>query len=186
LRHTFWKSRICTAVGLSCIAAAASADMVLSSDTLTDGGTLLMRHVADMFGCDGDNLSPHLTWSGAPDATESFIVLAFDPDAPTASGWWHWAGCDVEASIDELPEGMATSESAANTGMIQVRNDFGLPSYVGACPPEGSDPHRYTFTVYAMPMDTLPVEGVVSPALLSFLGRNHAIAEASLTVTFGR
>jgi hypothetical protein len=70
--------------------------------------------------------------------------------------------------------------------MIQVRNDFSMPRYVGACPPEGAEPHRYEFSVFAMPMEALPVEQPVSPAMLSFFARNYSLGSASITVTYGR
>ncbi|GMM83827.1 hypothetical protein MTsN2n4_10540 [Pseudoalteromonas sp. MTN2-4] len=62
----------------------------LSSNDVKSGETLSSKHVYKGFGCDGDNLSSHLTWSGAPKNTKAYAVFAYDPDAPTGSGWWHW------------------------------------------------------------------------------------------------
>lgn len=168
------------------LSSAAQAQMTLTSSSMVEGGTLPQEHVADRFGCDGENISPQLTWANAPEGTKSFIVLAFDPDAPTASGWWHWGAYDIDSTILDLPAGADSLVSVVTTGLKRVENDFGAFEYIGACPPEGDGPHRYMFTVYAMPMDQLPLRGSVSPAMLSFFGENHALDAATLTVTYER
>lgn len=164
----------------------AAAEMLLQSDTIVDGGTLPMDHVANQFGCEGGNLSPSLRWTGAPEGTESFVLLVFDPDAPTDSGWWHWGAYNIGKTEDQIFRGAGSASPARAIDMIQVRNDFSIPNYTGACPPEGADPHRYQFSVFAMPMATLPVEEPVSPALLSFFARNYALGSATITATFAR
>jgi len=46
--------------------------------------------VLNGFGCKGENVSPALSWKGAPAGTKSFALQGYDPDAPTGSGFWHW------------------------------------------------------------------------------------------------
>ncbi|MGO6908741.1 phosphatidylethanolamine-binding protein, partial [Rhizobium ruizarguesonis] len=70
-------------------ATAAQAEMKLTSKDLVAGKSMADAQVFNSFGCSGKNISPELTWSGAPEATKSFAIMAYDPEAPTGTGWWH-------------------------------------------------------------------------------------------------
>src|SRR3954454_8268837 len=80
----------------------------LRSNDITDGQALAKPQVSGVFGAGGEDVSPHLAWSGAPEATQSYAVTVYDPDAPTTSGFWHWAAFDIPADVTEL----ATNASA--------------------------------------------------------------------------
>lgn len=162
---------------------AASAGMTLTSPDLTEGGTLPEAQVFNSFGCTGLNLSPALEWSGAPEGTKSFILTAYDPDAPTGSGWWHWTVVNIPADAHALAEG--ASPKALPAGSIEARTDFGAAGYGGACPPEGDKPHHYIFTLYAMPVESVPLDAGASGAMVGYFA-NSAIEKATLTVTYGR
>jgi Raf kinase inhibitor-like YbhB/YbcL family protein len=165
--------------------AAAAGKLALSSPEVKDGGTLREEQVFNGFGCSGPNVSPGLSWKGAPQGTKSFVLTVYDPDAPTGSGWWHWVVYDIPASATELARGAGSGQVSLPEGAKQGRTDFGAPGYGGPCPPPGK-PHRYVFTLYALKVDRLDVPTDASPALVGFMTRSNALASAALTARYGR
>lgn len=99
--------------------------------------------------CEGADLSPALEWSGAPEGTQSFVLIVDDPDAP-AGVWNHWLLFDIPATVRALPQG-------ARRGLAGIagRNDFRKNAYGGPCPPRGGGRHRYYFRLYALKVATL-------------------------------
>ncbi|PTW48278.1 YbhB/YbcL family Raf kinase inhibitor-like protein [Rhodovulum kholense] len=162
-----------------------AAEMTLGSPDLTPGEAIGPEFVFDGFGCSGPNLSPALNWSGAPEGTGSFILTVYDPDAPTGSGFWHWSLFNLPADIVALPRG-AGKAADLPVGAVQARNDYSQNAYSGPCPPEGDAPHRYVFTIYAMPQDALPIDETASGAVVGFFAHTGALDSASLTATYGR
>ena len=157
---------------------------VISSDC-TDGATLPMPHVSGVMGAGGEDRSPQLSWSDFPEGTKSFAVTVYDPDAPTASGFWHWAVANIPASVTELPRGAGDKdEPTLPEGVLQLRNDAGFAGYVGAAPPSGHGPHRYFFVVHAVDTDTLDVTADTTPAVLGFNLFFHTLARATMVVTY--
>lgn len=165
------------------LASPALAEMTLELPGLEDG-----RFTEDQAqmgsGCGGMNLSPEASWSGAPPETQSFILTAYDPDAPTGSGFWHWSVFDIPANVTHLEEA-ASSGGALPPGVVQARNDLSNTQYDGACPPEGTT-HRYVFTIYAMPQATLGLSAEASGAMVGYFANTGALARASVTVSHGR
>jgi Raf kinase inhibitor-like YbhB/YbcL family protein len=154
----------------------------LRSDDISDGQPLAKPQVSGVFGAGGDDTSPHLTWSGAPEGTQSYAVTVYDPDAPTAAGFWHWAAFNIPADVTELP----TDASAGGLpeGVVQLRNDGGTVGYIGAAPPPGHGPHHYWVVVHAVDVPTLDIPAEASPAFLGFNLFSHAIARATLVPTY--
>ncbi|MRT04310.1 kinase inhibitor [Ewingella americana] len=155
----------------------------LTSHDLKDGEKMPEAQVFNGMGYQGQNLSPHLTWSGAPEGTKSFAITCYDPDAPTGSGWWHWGVANIPADVSELAQGAGSGKAELPHGAVQTRTDFGKAGYGGAAPPQGES-HRYQFTIYALDVDTLEVDENASGAYLGFNIHFHTIGKSSLTVLY--
>ena len=140
------------------------------------------KHVFHDFGAGGENISPALSWSNAPEGTKSFLITCHDPDAPTPSGWWHWCICNISSELNELKAGV---NSDSNLG-TQALNDYGTVGYGGACPPPGDPYHAYHFTIYALDTEKIEVENVGMPAMVIFLANAHILAKATITSYYRR
>ena len=168
-------------------ASATAAEFKLTSGEFADGDYLANEQVFAGFGCKGKNISPSMSWSGAPAGTKSFALMAYDPDAPTGSGWWHWVVVNIPPATNELPKGAGAADGAnLPKGTLQVRTDFGAPGYGGPCPPQGDHPHRYLFTVHALDLEALDVTADSSPALVGFYLNFHTLAKSSLMGLYKR
>jgi Raf kinase inhibitor-like YbhB/YbcL family protein len=178
---TFFMASASLALSLAC-AAAHSQDFKVVSNSVVDGRFASAQY-ANVFGCTGKNVSPHIAWQGAPQGTKSFVVTVYDPDAPTGSGWWHWVVADIPARVTELPQGAGSGKAPLPAGALQTRTDFGPPGYGGAAPPPGA-PHRYIFTVHALKVPTLGLNPDVSPAYVGFNVHFNSLGSATLTATY--
>jgi Raf kinase inhibitor-like YbhB/YbcL family protein len=149
----------------------AMAGFVLSSPSFVEGGAIPARH-----SCDGTDLSPALTWEGAPRGTVSFALIVDDPDA---RGFVHWVIFDMTGgSTGSLPEGVLPTGVAP-----QGRNDFGQSGYGGPCPPSGT--HHYRFTLWAL-SSRLGLSGTPSAAEVRTALTTKILAQTYLTGTYTR
>ncbi|MER6670720.1 YbhB/YbcL family Raf kinase inhibitor-like protein [Amycolatopsis japonica] len=154
------------------------ASFTVTSASVADGAAWSPEQLA------GKDVSPQLSWSGAPAGTKSYAVTVYDPDAPTGSGFWHWAVADIPAAVTELPEGAGDDAgSALPEGAIQVPNDARLARFLGAAPPAGHGVHRYFVVVHALDVESLGVPADCTPALLGFTMSSHVLARAVLIAT---
>ena len=164
--------------------------MRLTSENFKEGELLGTQHVLSEvygFGCNGSNLSPQLSWTGAPEGTKSFALTCFDPDAPTGSGFWHWVVANIAPDVNVLELGAGDPASGKMpAGALEVRTDFGKPGYGGPCPPEGMNVHRYIFTVHAVSLDKLPVDADTSAAVVGFYLNFNTLDKASLIGLYRR
>jgi len=151
----------------------------LTSEDVTDGQPL----PAALYGADagGEDRSPQLTWSDPPAGTKSFAVTMYDPDAPTGSGFWHWAVADVPASVTSLAAGEVPE------GAVVLPNELRQHGFTGATPPQGTGVHRYFFVVHAVDVESLGVDPDSTPAVLGFNLHFHTLGRAILvgTAEFG-
>jgi hypothetical protein len=154
----------------------------LESDDISHDETLPQPHVSGMMGAGGEDASPHLRWSEAPEGTQSYAVTVYDPDAPTASGFWHWAAFNIPADVTELPRN--ASKDGLPGDAVQLRNDAGQPGYVGAAPPPGHGPHHYWVVVHAVDVPSLDVPEEGTPAYLGFNLFSHTLGRATLVPVF--
>ena len=158
----------------------------VTSPDLESRGRIAMTHVFNGMGCTGQNISPTLQWTNAPAGTRSFAVTAYDPDAPTGSGWWHWVVYNIPASTTTLAAGAGNSNGRSlPSGAAQGNTDFGSRGYGGPCPPPGK-PHHYHFTVFALKVDKLDVPNNATAAYIGFNLNANKLATARVTGLYGR
>lgn len=157
----------------------------VTSTSVTDGQPLPAAQLSGMFGVPGGgDASPQLSWSGAPLGTRSYAVTVYDPDAPTMSGFWHWAVANIPATVTSLPEGAGDDTGAGlPEPAFQLPNDARTTRFVGGAPPAGHGPHRYLITVHALDAEDVVVPADSTPAFLGFTMASHTLGRATLTGT---
>jgi Raf kinase inhibitor-like YbhB/YbcL family protein len=146
------------------------AGFVLTSPSFADGGAIPIKH-----SCDGRDVSPALSWHGAPAGTAAFALIVDDPDA---RGFIHWVVYNVPGSETGLPEGVPVTAQPP-----QGRNDFGRTGWGGPCPPGGT--HHYQFTLYALSR-TLTVSGAPTAAEVRAAVNTVLLDQTQLTGLYTR
>jgi Raf kinase inhibitor-like YbhB/YbcL family protein len=172
----------------------------LSSPDLVSGN-FDNKFVLNGFGCSGENVSPAVRWSNPPAGTQAYALTVYDPDAPTGSGFWHWAVYNIPATTTELPQGAGKTAQTLPAPAIGGTNDFqdtGATgpngNYGGPCPPAGDKPHRYIFTLYAYATPDLQAAGMIpktgTAALNGFILNkglgDKLLGKATFTASYGR
>jgi Raf kinase inhibitor-like YbhB/YbcL family protein len=180
------KVNFITAIVLLCTTTIfAQKTFTLSSKNL--GGQATKLEEFNGFGCSGENSSPQLSWSNAPEGTKSFAITMYDPDAPTGSGFWHWVVFDIPANVSELVKNAGNvSLNLAPKGAIQSTTDYGIKGFGGPCPPEGHGYHEYIITVFALKTDKLGLNDSINPAIVGFNLWNQTLAKASIVMYYKR
>lgn len=149
----------------------------LSTTSFQAGGTIPNKYT-----CDGADMSPTLSWSGAPAETRSFALIVDDPDAPGGT-WNHWLIWNLPPTQQQLAEGISKDPRLPN-GIRQGLNDFHKPGYNGPCPPPGK-PHRYFFKLFALDSELQLQPGATRKELDSAL-RSHIVTQTELMGRYGR
>jgi Raf kinase inhibitor-like YbhB/YbcL family protein len=158
----------------------------VGSESFEDGQVLPPAQTSDVLGAGGQDESPQLSWSGAPEGTRGYAITVFDPDAP-GGGYWHWAVSNIPSDITSLRAGAGSRDNALlPSGAVQLKNDAGFSGFVGAAPPPGHGPHRYLLVVHALDTDRLDVAADDSAASIVSRLAEHTLGRARLTGMFER
>ena len=163
-------------------ATAATTKFKIESKDIYEGKMLKSAQVYNGFGCNGENKSPQITIKGVPAGAKSLAITAYDPDAPTGSGWWHWIAYNIPVTKTDI----ASGDKVISQGVIFGKNDFGSYDFGGACPPIGHGKHHYVFTVYALSVEKLDVPADASAALIAYNLNNNSIEKATITALYER
>lgn len=150
--------------------------MKIESSVLKEGGM-----IPEKYTCDGDDISPPVSWSDIPQSSVSLALICDDPDAP-AGTWVHWVIFNIPAQTSGLKE-FVPAERKLPDGSLQGTNDFRKIGYGGPCPPSGT--HRYYFKLYAL--DTkLELDAGATKWQLVQVMKGHILAEAQLMGKYKR
>ena len=133
------------------------------------------------YSCDGTDISPHLSWTGAPEETKSFALICDDPDAPIGI-WVHWVLFNIPGTTTEIPENFLIKSGDINGAQGGV-NDYRKLDYGGPCPPSGT--HRYFFKIYALDAKIKADEGITKKELLNKMN-GHIIGQGELMGRYKR
>jgi Raf kinase inhibitor-like YbhB/YbcL family protein len=157
----------------------------VTSQDFKDRGVFAAAQLSGIMGAGGSDTSPQLSWRGFPDGTESFAVTMYDPVAPTASGFWHWAVADIPKSTTSLPSGAGDEAgSGLPEGAVQLLNDASLKRYLGPAPPPGHGVHEYYVVVHALDVARLGLPESATPAYLGFHLFTHTLARGIMVGTY--
>jgi Raf kinase inhibitor-like YbhB/YbcL family protein len=147
--------------------------LTLSSPAFVDGGD-----IPQQFTCDGENISPHLVWTGALDGVQSFVLIMEDPDAPPGP-FTHWLLFDIPSDRTDVPSG-TRSDAVGLSG----RNSRGTLGYMGPCPPSGM--HRYLFRLFALDVQALGFAAGASRQQVDEAIAAHAVETMTLMGRYQR
>ena len=174
------------------VLAAGSNAFELTSPDVKPGEPLAEKFTFSGLGCQGQNISPALSWTNPPEGTKSFALMVHDPDAVTGgAGIWHWVVINIPATANSITQGAGTGDGAKlPDGSRQIANDYvgflHSPGWGGPCPPKGPPAHNYNFTLYALKAGKLNLPPDATSSQAGFVVNINAIDKATMTITYGR
>lgn len=151
--------------------------------TLTSTAFHHSGDIPERYTCEGDDVSPPLSWSGVPAGAKSLVIIVDDPDAPDPKApkmtWVHWVLYNIPPSANGLPEAVTTKNLPRGT--LEGINDWKQSGYRGPCPPIGR--HRYFHKLYAL--DTvLPDMNRPTKAKIESAMDGHIISQTEVVGAF--
>ena len=146
----------------------------LKSTAFKDGGSIPKKYT-----CDGDDVSPFLEIKNPPEGTISFALIVDDPDATRGIPFDHWLLWNIPPNTQYI------SEDNIPQGAVQGLNDFGVTKWEGPCPPDGSVPHHYVFTLYALDAPIPLSIGATKEELIKLM-EGHILGKAELVGLYAR
>lgn len=151
-------------------------EMTIDCPAFQDG------HIPTRYTGEGENVSPPLEWSGAPEGTRGYALVCHDPDAPFIVpgqyGFVHWVLYNIPASVTSIPEGGGSEFTEGSA-------DIGEDTYGGPMPPPDHGPHRYFFTLFALDSELDLPPGLSMTALLERIAP-HALGINRTVGTYER
>lgn len=162
------------------IAVAEEETMTLSitSTAFEEGGS-----IPAVYTCEGDDISPPLSFSGVPELAQTLVLIVDDPDAPDPKApqttWVHWVLYNIPVAVSGMVED--TARHGLSPGTSEGKNDWGRTGYGGPCPPIGR--HRYFHKLYALDVK-LPDLQAPTNAELERAMQGKVVATASLIGTY--
>jgi Raf kinase inhibitor-like YbhB/YbcL family protein len=157
---------------LALLTGTASAAMSLTSTEIRSGAVIPAAHIYPR--CGGKNISPALSWSGAPSGTKSLVLTMIDVDVKP--DWSHWIVVDLPTTVKSLRLGATSLPGGAKA----IVSNFGDAAYAGPCPPKGTGVHRYEFTIWALPTAEISLADDEKATTLTALLSDRALDRASL------
>jgi len=151
-------------------------DIRITSGAFEQGGKIPVKYT-----CDGQDVSPPLSWEGVPEGTKALAIICDDPDAPMGT-WVHWVLFNIPPGVTELPENVPAQPTLEN-GAVHGINDFRNYGYGGPCPPGGT--HRYFFKIYALDAKVDLKPGATKAQLLDAM-EGHILGKGELMGTYSR
>jgi Raf kinase inhibitor-like YbhB/YbcL family protein len=156
---------------------------------LTSSAFAQGRPIPKKYTGEGADVSPPLSWSGAPEGAKELVLICDDPDAPTKEPWVHWVIYKIPATAKGLPEGIPRKPRLKDPpGALQGSNswlDGDTTGYRGPMPPPGHGVHHYYFKLYALKAHLAVESGLTKKAILQEIG-DHVLAEGVLMGTYER
>jgi len=150
--------------------------MIIMSAAFQEGGMVPAKYT-----CDGQDVSPPLSWSGVPDSAKSLVLISDDPDAPMGT-WVHWVVYNILPTMTGFEEGIS-KDTLAQKGIVQGTTDFRRQEYGGPCPPSGT--HRYYFKLYALDTTLDPGPSATKKQVEKAM-EGHILVQAQLMGRYAR
>jgi Raf kinase inhibitor-like YbhB/YbcL family protein len=145
--------------------------MSLTTSAFADGGMIPAKHAQP-----GRDVSPALSWTGAPDSVVSYVLIMHDADVPAGNGLddaLHWMVWNIPGNATSLPEGVRQGPTfqlgTANARQMSVSG----PYYRGPAAPSTGPAHHYVFELYALDANIN-----VQPVGMSAAETREAVLEA--------